>query len=113
MKILTNEEALDCFADILEPLAEIFADTELKQNMKPVAKVRLGIKRHKKEILEILARIENTPAEEFHIAFWEIPARIVEVLNMPGIQELFTSQLLKTAAAASGAATENIEDGVL
>lgn len=65
-----GEEALDVLADIIEPLTAIFADEEFrdltKQKNTPVVKfVKPMIKNHKKELIEVLARLENKPVEEY------------------------------------------------
>ena len=66
-----GEEALDVLADIIEPLTYILSDDEIQQLQKsevpqPIIKfVKPAIKNHKKELIQILARLYNETPEEY------------------------------------------------
>lgn len=113
----TNEEALELFADILEPAAEVLADKELADIIrgggKPVKAVAVAIRKHKAEIIEILARIDGADPEEYEVNVLVLPVRLINLLNRPEIKELFTLQGQTGDAASSGSATENTGDGAI
>lgn len=110
----SNEEELDLFADLLEPAAEIIGDKEvadvIRNGGKKITAVALAIKNHKSEVIKILARIDGVPVEEYKVNAITLPIRLINLLNIPEVGELFTGQSRKSAAS-SGSATENIKDG--
>lgn len=106
----TNEENLDLFADLLEPVTEIISDGEisasLKRGEKPVSAVKIAIKRHKGAVVQILALIDGEDPATYVVGSpLVLFNRLIAIMNNPDIQELFTGQGLKTAAASSGSAT--------
>ena len=111
----TNEEKLDLFCDLLEPVADILADAELakllKDGGKPIKAVKYAIKHHKSAVIEILALLDGEKPEEYKVNLIAIPIRLMNLLNDPQVQELFTSPELTSAAAGSGSATASTEDG--
>lgn len=114
-----GEEALDVLADIIEPLANIFADKdigELAKNAKsvpPIKFITIALKNHKPEIIEILARLEGEPVEEYKdkINFLTLPLQLLALANDDMVKSLFISQsqTAVTSLAFSGSATETIE----
>lgn len=113
-----GEEALDVLADIIEPVTLILGDKEIqelaKEHKGPLIKfVKPMIKNHKREVLEILARLENEPVEKYKekVNILTLPTAILELINDPEIQSLFHSQgqTQVTSLASSGSATENTE----
>ena len=89
-----GEEALDVLAEILEPIVTIINDEEVKAGFDTnVAKsVSVALKKYKKEILEIFASINGKSVKETceEIDILSLPSYIVEILNEPEIQRLFT-----------------------
>ena len=118
-----GEEALDVLADIIEPVAFILADKEIREMRETAAKekktipmikyITPAIKNHKKEIIQILARLENKTPEEYEaeISLVTLPMQVLELINDPEIQKLFTSQSQspETPSASSGSVTESTE----
>ena len=112
-----GEAALDVLADIIEPLTLVMADDEIQKLAKakaPVLKfVKPALKNHKKEIIEILARIENEPIDEYKekVSVFTLPVQILDLLNEPEVQKLFQSQaqIPVTPLASSTPAMENTE----
>lgn len=128
-----GEEALDVLADIIEPLTFILADEEIQKmraeeqkkreeaikNKTPfrttplIKYVTPAIKNHKAEIIQILARLENQTPEEYKkdLSLVTLPMQVLEFINDPEIQKLFTSQSQnqETPSASFGSATENTE----
>lgn len=95
-----DDEALEVLADILEPTATILADEEI-QKMRDAKANRIKIvayviRYHKQSIIEILARLDNTPVEEYHINAVTLPLKLLELINDPEVQILFTQQSQET-----------------
>lgn len=111
MKERTNEEQLDLFADLLEPAARILADKEIvtiiKNGEPPVRAVSAAIKRHKSEVIEILAILDGEDPKEYKVNALTIPVRLARLFKIPEVQEFFTS-LSQKEKAPSGSATESI-----
>lgn len=111
----SNEEALDLFADLIEPAAEILSDPKVQNAIqsggKPATAVKWAIKNHKQAVIEILARVDGIPVDEYSVNVFTLPKKLVELMNLPEVQELFTGQALNVNAS-SGSATVNTEDGV-
>lgn len=111
-----GEAALDVLADIIEPLTAVLADPELQElakaeNKSMIKYARPMLKNHKAEIIEILARLENEPVDEYKdkITILTLPAKLLEFLNDPEVQALFQSQHQSAVEPLPnfGAATEN------
>jgi hypothetical protein len=97
---IRDEQALDVLADVLEPLENIIADEEIKESykrdgfkMKFVAKL---IKTHKRDVIEILARLDMKEPDDYSFSILSVPARVLEILNDPEFVSLFTSPVTKT-----------------
>ena len=113
-----GEEALDVLADIIEPLSNIITDDEIQELAKNdktpvIAMVKPAIKNHKKELIEILARLENQSVEEYRekMNLLTLPKQVLELLNDPEVQSLFSSQGKSqvTSLASSSSAMESTE----
>ena len=118
-----GEEALDVLADIIEPITFILADKDIqkmkeeaekkKKPLPMISYVKPAIKNHKKEIIQILARLQNQTPEEYEetLSLATLPLQVLDFLNDPEIQKLFISQsqTLQEASASSGSVTENTE----
>ena len=91
-----DEEALDLLADLLEPFAELFKDADFRREYgrnNLIRAVSLALKRHKSEIMQILARIDGTPVEEYHCTMATLPLRLIELMQDKDLQAVFTSQV--------------------
>lgn len=106
-----GEDALDLLADILEPASEILTDEEIRKavedNTVLIKVVRMALKNHKKAILEIMARVEGVPIDEYKPNFFTLPIQLMNLISMPEMQMLFTSQGQMSGNEPSGSATEN------
>lgn len=109
-----DEEALDVLADILEPTATILADEEIQKMRNAKANrikiVAYVIKHHKQAIVEILARLDCTPVEEYHFSAVSLPLKLLALINDPEVQSLFTSQSQETEQTAFGSAMGRIKE---
>lgn len=118
-----GEEAIEVLADIIEPLAIILGDADIiklvkeqqdaKKKLAPIAYMKPILKNHPSEIIAVLAGIEKKPVEEYkeEVNVLTLPLKILEFLNDPTIQSLFTSQgqTAENLTPHSGSAMENIE----
>lgn len=104
-----GEEALDLFADLLEPASEIMTDKEFVEYTRAgnaVKAVKTAIKEHKKAVIEILARLDGVEPDEYKVGVLTIPVKLLELVNDPALKDLFMQQGQKKENAASGSATE-------
>lgn len=91
---IKGEEALDILAEIIVPITDIAQDKEVRQSFdeKNVASaVSVAIKKHKKAIIEIFAKVDGKTYEEEleEVNLLTLPAQILTLLNEPTIQNLF------------------------
>ena len=115
MEKRSNEERLELFADLIEPAAEILGDKAVADTMRTgtrAAAVSAAIKGHKKAVITILAALDGVAVADYRVPGpVGIMKRLLELINDPEIQELFTLQAQKPDAADSGSAMENTEGG--
>ena len=113
-----GEEALDVLADIIEPITSIISDADVqklskKKGTKPVEYVKPMIKNHKKELIEILARLDRKSVEEYteNLSLVTLPMQVLDLINDPEVQSLFHSQeeTKVTQLASSSPAMETTE----
>ena len=103
-------------ADLMEPISLILQDKDFQKQVEAgsnagmLKAAKTLLKRHKKECIEILARIDNIPVEQYKPTVFVLTKKVVELLGDKEVQELFTSQGQISNAASFGSATENIED---
>lgn len=108
-----GEKALDVLADLIEPASVIMADkevTELARSKKPVVQiVKPILKKHKKEVIEILAALDGEDPKTYvkKVGIFTLPAKFIEIFNDPELMSLFTLQGQNTEKTNSGSATEN------
>lgn len=94
---IQNEQALDVLADIIEPTAEILADEEVQRIYKSEPKLKLAtyiIRNYKKNIIEIMARLDGADPAEYKFNLLTLPKKLLELLNDPDLADLFTSQAM-------------------
>lgn len=114
----TGDEALDLWADLLDPITEIMSDKDLLE-MRKKEGVKIGniaktlIKTHKAEVSEILLRIDPTPLNGINIV-----TRLISVLSdlskTDGAADFFgpaDAPKKPTSEGSSGSATETTEAG--
>lgn len=111
----TNDENLELFADLMLPVSEILSDPDvagkIKDGGKPINAIHAAIKGHKKAIVEILATLEGQNPDGYVVPPpAQLLMKIVNLVNDPDIQSLFTLQGQNDIAASSGSAMVNIED---
>lgn len=107
-----GEEALDIIVDLLEPMTKIMSDKEIAQAYQEVSKleaIKIAIKNHKKEVIEILAILDGADPKEYEVNIFTLPVKLLEILNDPELVKLFGSQGQTGGAISSGSVSENTE----
>lgn len=108
-----NEDALDLLANIIEPAAEIMQDKKivaLVRSGKPVLYAVAEILRsHKKQAIEIVSALHKKKPGEYTFTAVSLTNDVIELMNDPEIQMVFTSQSPTATAEPSGSATESTE----
>jgi len=105
-------DALDLLADILDPVVEILGDAEVKAafDKSKVSAIGAAIKLHKKELMQILARIDGVPVEDFHCSVLTLPKRLLEILSDEELISFFTDAAQASSTEThSGSATASTE----
>jgi hypothetical protein len=105
-----NEGKLDIIADILEPMANIMQDKEIAKAAKEsyLKAIQAAIRLHKKEVIEILARIDGVPVKDYKYGMLELPFQLVSILQDGDVMSFFGSQAL-TESESSTKHTANTE----
>ena len=98
-----GEDAIEVLADIIEPFALIMADSDIqklakdaqekKGSVQPIQYIKVALKKHKHEVLEILARINDMPVDEYEktVNVVTLPMEVLAIVNDEAIKSLFTS----------------------
>ena len=109
-----NEEAIELLADIMEPVSEILADEEVKNTYRSgankVTLVKVILKHHSKQVVDILAVLDGVPREEYECNAITLPVKLLELLNDKELVDFFQSQGQNLDVEFSGSATENIDE---
>lgn len=109
-----GEDAIDLLADIIDPATEILGDTEFRDavraKMPRMTLVKMVLKKHKKEILEIMAIIDGEDPETYKPSALTLPVKLMDMLNDEELMQLFQSQGQTGEDVPSGSATENTEE---
>lgn len=110
-----NEEALELLADIMDPLSDIMTDENFKKLLSEEKTTKMGmiqylLRNQSKPIIAILARMENTPVEEFQVNILSLTTKLLDVFNDKELVDFFKSQGQMVAGEPSGSATENTEE---
>lgn len=106
-------DALDLLADIIEPVTNIIGDEDVRTafNETRLKGISLAIKRHKSDVLSVLARLEGVPVEEYHCNVFTLPGRILELLSDDELLGFFSEQeRIANTENASGPAMEIIKE---
>ena len=107
-----GDAAIELWADLLDPLTEIFTDQKLAKVFKFGSKMEIAkaiLKKHSKAAEKILLRIDDTPVDGLNII-----VRLVEVISEVGKSDELKSffgyaEQAKTEDKSSGSVTESTE----
>ena len=108
-----GEEALELWADLFEPLANILGDKEVakvfRQGKNKLKIAQTILKTHKADITEILLRVDDAPINGLNLVF-RVMGFLLELENAEEFQGFFgSSSAEKKQNASSGSATANTE----
>ena len=95
---LKNERAIEALADMFDPIVEIASDESIKSAARSDNKilvVKLMLKNHARAIFELMAASEDVPVDEYECNMITLPAKLLELFNMPEFEFLFQSQSRK------------------
>ena len=105
-----NEEAVEVLADMIEPAATIMADpkvAEMFNSGKPkILLVKYALKEYKKSVVELIAALHRQKPKEFRFTMISLVKDLLDILNDPELQSVFTLQGQETEGEHSGAVTE-------
>ena len=111
---IKGEKAIEVFADLLEPASRILSDEEVLNSIKEkepqVIIIKKMLKNHSKDVVEMMAILDDVPVEEYEVNFITLPAKLVELFNDEAINELFTSQSQNEVSDGSGSVMVNTEE---
>lgn len=115
-----DDEAMDVLADILKPSVNImknenFVDAFRGNEEKGIEKdrteaVRIAITECRKDVVTIMAVMNQTPIEEFHYDLLTLPKMLLQLFNDKDLLAFFKSQGQTDSAMSSGSAMESTEE---
>ena len=107
---IKGEKAIEVFGDLLEPVSNILADEKItnsiKQNENKVTIVKKILKNHPKEIINIMAILDDVPVEKYEVNFATLPMKLLDIFNDEMFTDLFTFQGQSEIEERSGSVTE-------
>ena len=91
---IKGEKAIEVFADLLDPVGKILTDEDIRTLVKDDAPkieiVQKMLKKHAKEVIKMMAIIDDVPEEEYEVNFVSLPAKLIELFNDEAVTQLFT-----------------------
>lgn len=91
---LQNEQAAEMLAEIIEPAATIFADTDVRDALKEskMSGVKTAMKKHSKELIDLLAIIDGADRETYSVNAIQIVSKTLAILSDKELVQAFTLQ---------------------
>lgn len=109
-----GEDGIDLLADLLPDIIKIYENKDfceaVENSKNNLEIVQILLKMNKKEILHMMAMIDQEDPETYNPSFFGLPFKLIEIMKMPEIAMLFSLQSQKIDNENSGSATENIEE---
>lgn len=108
-----DAEAIELWADLLEPITKIMADKDVANTVKsckaPFMIASEILKSHKEDAITILLRIDPTPIDGLNVIVRIIDI-VMEIMNNEEVKGFFASaEQAQTLEGISGSATVNTE----
>ena len=103
-----GEAAIDLWADLMDTASIIISDPKVRKKISG-SKIELAktmLKLHKKEVCDILLRIDDTPVNGLNILV-RLLGLLEEAFNDPYLSDFFGMQGQNVTEEFSGSATEN------
>lgn len=117
MKTLSDykgEEAIELWADLIDPLSAILTDKEFTASLRgkaPLTMAKEILKNYSKEASEILLRIDPEPIDGMNILL-RLVALLADIGQNKEVMVFFGSAVAEQLESeSSGSVTENTEDG--
>lgn len=96
LAILTaeNEQALEILQSAIKPASVIFSDDEVKNAFKGTVSdvVNVTLKKHKTELIDLLAACSGVKREDYHATLPKIMADSMQILSDKDLLGFFTQQ---------------------
>lgn len=93
---IKGEKAIEVFADLLEPVGAILSDNEIaeliRKDSPKLEIIQRMLKKHAKEVVQMMAVIDDVPVEEYEVNFVTLPAKLIELFNDEALTQVFRSQ---------------------
>ena len=115
-----DDEAMDVLAEILEPAYNLIKDNDFKVAMRGdkekgilpnrLEAVKVAITKHRKDVVKMMAVLNETPVEEFHYNLLTLPTMMLEMLNDKELIRFFSYKSETDFEIPSGSAMENTEE---
>lgn len=112
-----NEDAIELLGEIIEPVTKVMGDSELKEILsnqsnknKKLTVVSFVLKKHKSEVIEILAKLDGKKVDEYECNIFTLPMKVMEILNDEELQLFFKSQVDEIVKEGTGSAMANTEE---
>ena len=92
-----GEKAIEVFADLLEPIADILSDNEIvtlvqSDDFKQIDVIKKILKGHPESVIQILAILEEKDPKTYEPNIVSLPKKLIEIFNDEALKDLFTSQ---------------------
>jgi hypothetical protein len=107
---IKGEQALEAMANLIDPISEIAQDkilVGLIRARNKIEAIKLGLRKHQKSILAILAILNQQDVETYEPSLAEIPIMLLDLLNDTELANLFTSQVETMEKTSTTPAMEN------
>ena len=89
-----NEEALDLWADLLDPMTKILGDPEMQKVFRsgkpPFLIAKEILSAHKAEAIQIMLRVDDTPVDGLNI-LTRLVGLVLELMNNEDMKSFFVS----------------------
>lgn len=109
---IKGDKAFEVMADLMTPIKELAFDKELLAAGEDsyFDAVQIALRKHPKALKDILAILDLKDPKTYEVSLALIPTKVMELVNDPDIQILFTSQS-QMDMTHTGSAMETIEGG--
>lgn len=108
-----DEDALNLLADLIDPTVEIFGDPEVAKWVRAkvhIKAIQVALRKHQKDIIDMMALLEDVPREEYHFTLSTLPKMLLDVMHDPELKDFFELQGEMAQETPSGSAMENTEE---
>lgn len=109
-----GDEAIELWADLLEPLTKILGDNKVQKDIRSGAPKMLIaktiLKKHKNEAVDIMLRVDPTPIDGLNIVV-RLISLLADIGKNDEIKSFFGyADQVKTESESSGCVTESTEE---